>query len=475
MRTRLLLNLLFFLPLAGGTGPLEPFITPSRLCALHRPPGWLVQEEPGDASFALEVRSPDGASRVRLAWTRTGGKAVEALRRLFAAELRSHPDARLSEVYASGDGARAVATVRFRQGGAPCAGRFFVEADGRRAVLQSYLAPEAQLAAQRAILMNVMMSVAFIQPPRGAQAPPPLRWTLVERRAQDGSLRLKVPEEWTFLAVRGTVLAGAPGGGAGFIFTTFSGNPVLRGASVLQGVIGQPYLPPGRTLPVVLQGFGHRDINLLADAPDPAAAAQYRAAVGRPAEASDLVATWTSKGGSDCLGGFKVINAVPVVMGQWSCIVAGVWGPRRDFGRHLPLLEQVAASYEVNDAYARRYIQDGLANLRRLQAETSRKLQELAYARADQQKAWEDRQARKDYMDSKWDDYRRGNSYWVSDLEGGKVYQTDPHGTRDTATGDYYEGGGYTWTQFEGRNPRHASETMREVSSYELEHGVPPG
>ena len=77
-------------------------------------------------------------------------------------------------------------------------------------------------------------------------------------------------------------------------------------------------------------------------------------------------------------------------------------------------------------------------------------------------------------MDSKWDDYRRGDSYWVSDLEGGKVYHSDPYGTRDTQTGDYYEGGGFTYTNFEGQNPNHASEGMREISSYELEHGAPP-
>lgn len=72
-------------------------------------------------------------------------------------------------------------------------------------------------------------------------------------------------------------------------------------------------------------------------------------------------------------------------------------------------------------------------------------------------------------MDSKWDDYRRGRSYWVSDLEGGKVYETDSHGTRDTATGDYYEGQGYNWVNFEGQNPNHPSETMHEVSSGELQ------
>ena len=94
-------------------------------------------------------------------------------------------------------------------------------------------------------------------------------------------------------------------------------------------------------------------------------------------------------------------------------------------------------------------------------------MQDLNRAREQNQRDWEARQARKDYMESKWDDYRRGNSYWVSDLEGGKVYHTDNWGTRDTVTGDYYEGRGYNWTNFEGENPRYP-EDMREVSSYEL-------
>jgi hypothetical protein len=72
-------------------------------------------------------------------------------------------------------------------------------------------------------------------------------------------------------------------------------------------------------------------------------------------------------------------------------------------------------------------------------------------------------------MESKWDDYRRGNTYWISEMEGGKVYATDPWGTRDTWTGDYYEGRQHDYVHFEGQNPRHPSETMREVSSYELQ------
>jgi hypothetical protein len=89
--------------------------------------------------------------------------------------------------------------------------------------------------------------------------------------------------------------------------------------------------------------------------------------------------------------------------------------------------------------------------------------------RAQNQADWEARQARKDNMDSKWDDYRRGNSFWISEMEGGKVYKTDPWGTQDTQTGDRVEGAPYDYVHFEGQNPRHPSENMREVSSYELQ------
>ncbi|HEX2799984.1 MAG TPA: hypothetical protein VHQ44_09990, partial [Thermoanaerobaculia bacterium] len=340
----------------------------------------------------------------------------------------------------------------------------------------SYSAPEARLAAERALLMNVMTSVAFIRPPRGSvgQSPPPVLRNLVDRRAADGSLRMRLPEDWTFLAAQGRVIAGEPGGGAGFIFTAFAGNPMLPRATVLQGVLGTAYRAPAQTLPLILVGFGHRSPVVLSSAANRTAMAQCPAAIGRNCAAEDVLARWTSKEGVECLGAFTLINTLPVAMGQWSSIVAGIWGPRKELLRYVPFLEQVAASFSINDRYARQYIQSGLANLARLQQKTAAAIQDLNYARADMQKAWEARQARKDYMDSKWDDYRRGNSYWISDLEGGKVYSTDTHGTRDTATGAYYEGGGYNWTDFTGRNPNYPSESMREITSWELDHGSPP-
>jgi len=467
------------LALAGGPPPLELYVAANHLYALYKPAAWKVTEEPGADSFAVTVAPADASAEVHLFWGRASGaqaSALACLKQVRDSERRRHPGVSFGDLLVARNGLRAAVTTRFPRSGIPYQSRIFVETDGRKWSLQSYCARASELPAQRPLLMNVMMSVALVKQPRGAggAGPEPVREPLVERRAADGSLRMRVPQGWGFLAAKGMVVTSEPGGGAGFIFTSFAGNPMLPGASVPQGVIGRRYLPPAQALPVILAGFGHHDPQVLSATPDPATVAQYRAVVGRGCEAADLVAAWTARGGPACLGAFKVVNGLPQVMGQWTSIVAGVWGPRAGFGRYLPLLEEVAGSCGINDQYARQYIQSGLANLRRLQQQTAGAVQGLNQAREDQQKAWEDRQARKDYLESRWDDYRRGDSYWVSDLEGGKVYHTDPQGTLDTRTGDYYEGGGYTWTRFEGRNPNHPSEDMREVSSYELEHGAPP-
>ena len=370
-----------------------------------------------------------------------------------------------------------MATVQFREGQTPVKGKYYFESRPNGLSAQGYRAPESLLATQRPLLLNIMASLAFSKAGSGpapageatAQKPQVVQVPLVPREAPDRSLTLKIPEDWQFLAGGGKVIAGARDGGMVFIFTSLSGNPLVPGATIAQGIIASQYLPPPRTLVWILQAFGHRNVKILSSQPDQATMQQYIAVMGRPCDAQDILVSWTSQGGADCLGAIKMINGPPSAMGLWSTIVAGIWGPPRDFQRYLPMLEQVSSSFAINDQYARRYIQAGLENLRHLQQQTAAAMQDLNRAREQNQADLEARQARKDFVDSKWDDYRRGNSYWVSELEGGKVYRTDSWGTQDTVTGNYYEGKGYNWVNFEGQNPRHPSETMREVSSYELQ------
>jgi hypothetical protein len=455
------------------------------LYALHKPPDWYVREEAIDNSLRVIVASPDGASLVEFYWAANTHRKPDAL--AFLSEYREMlgqtcAQPRFSEAFLSSDSTKALASVACLAGNQPVKGRYYFESGATGVSAQGYLAPEPLLASRRPLLLNIMASLALPgrQPSRTAPAPPapepaPVQLPpLTARRAQDGSLSLNVPSDWAFLAAGGKVVTGAPDGAAGFIFTAFSGNPMLPNASIAQGVIGSPYRPPPQALGVILQAFGHRNIKILSSTPDPATNQQFASTVGRRADTQDLIARWSSAQGAECLGAIKLINAMPSATGLWFVIMSGVWGPERDFQRHLPLLEQVASSFAINDQYARRYIQSGLENLRRLQQQTAAAMQDLNRAREQNQRDWEARQERKDYMESKWDDYRRGNSYWVSELEGGKIYKADSGGTLDTATGDYYAGKPYNWVNFEGQNPRHPSENMRELSSWEVEHGRKP-
>ena len=447
---------------------LQPYIAPNKFYALYKPADWRVAEEPRDDSFRVLVASPDAASSVDFFWARAEAKP-DALRllanyRRFLAQ--SCPDAAFSEVYLSRDSTKAVATIRCRAR----KGRYYFESTPGRDQVQGYIAPESALAAQRPLLLNIMASLAFSRNTAAATA---LRPTLVPRQAQDGSLSIRIPPDWVFLAAGGRIVTGAPDGAMGFIFTSFQGNPLVRNASVAQGIIPTPYQPPPQALGYILQAFGHRNINMLSSTPDSASLSEC-AGAGRRCDAQDVIARWTSKDGAECLGAVKMINFPPSPLGLWTTIMSGIWGPANDFPRHYQALAEIGSSFAINDQFARRYIQSGLENLRRLQQQTQAAMRDLNRAREENQAHWEAMQERKDYMNSKWDDYRRGNSYWVSDLEGGKVYHTDPGGTRDTGTGDYWEGRGYNWTNFEGQNPRYPSENMREVSSWEVEHGRRP-
>jgi hypothetical protein len=223
-----------------------------------------------------------------------------------------------------------------------------------------------------------------------------------------------------------------------------------------------------RTNDNVLQALGHRNVRTDSPVPDAASVRELAAQTGARGDAQDILAYWTSAKGVECVGGLKIINTLPSVTGIWSTMISGVWAPQQDAYLYLDALEEVAASFSINKQYAKAYVRAGMQRLRNLEKETSNKINELNREREKNFQAWEARQRSQEFSQSKWDDYRRGHSYWVSDIEGGKVYATDSSGTRDTTTGDYYEGLAYNYTNFEGDSPRY-NESMREISSYELE------
>ncbi len=128
-------------------------------------------------------------------------------------------------------------------------------------------------------------------------------------------------------------------------------------------------------------------------------------------------------------------------------------------------------SYKIDDRFAQNYIAQGMARLRQMQQKTSRMVSRNAQEiRQMMQSAYDERQKSMDYIDYQRSNYIRGNSDWISSMEGGTIYHSDRWGTKNTTTGEYYEGQPYNYFNFTGKNPKY-NEQMQEINSRELYEG----
>jgi hypothetical protein len=471
---RLLACLLIALPLSflAHAGPpqaapaMQRVVSTTPPFSLYKPVSWTVRESATGDTLRISVVSPDGKSIAAVGFTDNRKKRLSAqqVMRLHIRELKGrYPDFTITQASLCKDkpASCAVAAISYTDSGT-VTGKLFFHADAQVATVRSYLAPVSRMPIERTLLLDILTNIHV----RGSA---PLVVQFIQRQAADQSLSVELPSDWVFLAQKGTVLAGAPQGRAGFVFTVFSVMPQNYGVMPPPGVIIAPYRPPQLFIHDIFAQFRNRQTRVLGMQADASTAAMCPAQIGRQCEVADLQLSWVSPEGVPCLGGFKVLNAQPNLAGHWFSIVSGIWGPADDLARYLPALTRVAGSFSINDAYAKRYIEQGLAHLREMQAQTRQAIQGLYGAIEQNQRDYEARSASKDASGAKWDDYARGNSYWVSDLEGGKVYQTDPWGTKDTSTGTRYDGSPTSYIHFDGQNPVHQSEHMREISSYELQ------
>ncbi len=479
---------LLYLPLdalasgPAGPGQLKRFVSEKPAYSVYRPDTWRVHHESAADSFRIVVADAEGLAWVELYFAGNRANRLDALGLLGARsrELRlKNPDVRLSEALVCKDLSCVSATLSYTRESVPWKERFYTQTDPQQMVIRSFGAPASRWTAQRNLMLEILANIRLGPAPAAAganrtapPAPPPLQVQLVPRRAADGSLTISVPQDWIFQGQAGKVLAVAPEGSpcAGFIFTSFQLLPPSLRVPPAPDVLLSAYVPPSQTIQLVFQRFGNRNVRLLGPPkPDAQAAAACLQQLRRPCDVEQMALSWVSPKGASCMGGFFVLNNRPNVTGIWTSLVAGGWGPAQDLARYTPMLHQIGQSFAINNQFAANYIHQGMINLQHQMQRTQEAMRSLNQAREDNQRAWEQRQERKDAMDAKWDDYRRGNSYWISELEGGKVYQTDRWGTHDTWTGDRFEGPPHDYVHFEGQNPRHPSENMREVSSYELQ------
>ena len=134
----------------------------------------------------------------------------------------------------------------------------------------------------------------------------------------------------------------------------------------------------------------------------------------------------------------------------------------------VPSFVSMVQSYKINDQFAQNYIAQGMARLRQMQQQTAqivaRNAQEI---RQMMQSAYDERQRSMDYIDYQRTNYIRGQSDWISSVEGGSVYHSDSWGTKNTTTGEYYGGQPYNYFNSTGANPKY-NEQMQEINNRAL-------
>ena len=136
---------------------------------------------------------------------------------------------------------------------------------------------------------------------------------------------------------------------------------------------------------------------------------------------------------------------------NWKLLHVTCSAPPEEFGALAATFVRIGASYKVNDAYAERYVREGMERVRQMIQETAAIVaRNAAEIRTMMNQAYQERMDSQAYIDFLRTGYIRGEASWVSGAEGGAIYKTDAWGIENTSTGDRWDGRPFNYYNFTG-------------------------
>jgi hypothetical protein len=454
-----------------ATGAMKKHVTEQATFVLYIPEGWKASEGDQGNFKTLFVSDPSGRYGVAMFYgVSPTGKDVPALASLFANRIRNQfPTLNISKAMVSKDGRRVVfdgvytdAQNRRREF------RCWISGGDGSFQYQSIETPEGQLAGARQLLLTILSNIQIMKGAFQARSGP-ARAPMAQVRLQDGSATFRIPQDWKYQGLgRGAFVANDSTGFFSFIVASAEAITPQLGVRV-PNVLVSPQLSPHRALEAFatrqgiasgfqfLQVIPRQDINQ-----------QLRQGyTAGPAAAEEFVYTFNTRG-RRCKAFSFGISFGSRLNTNWSLWHMTVGAPAEQFDAFVPNFVTMFESYKINDQFAQNYIAQGMARLRQMQKETAaliaRNSQEI---RQMMQAAYDERQRSMDYIDYQRSNYIRGNSDWVSSMEGGTIYHSDRWGTQNTATGEYYGGQPYNYFNYTGKNPKY-NEQMEEINNRAL-------
>ncbi len=450
---------------------MQKVVTKDAAFVLYVPKGWKVSE--GSEGTARHVTASDPSGRSSVFFS-TGmieqGVNPTALAKQANAKLgRQARDLEIRNAYTSRDGSSLVYDGSYSP---PKRGktefRTWVSQKGNDFTFTRIEAPAGQFEAMKPLLLTVVSNIRVTRgsfSTRQAAAPPKVQ--LVTYRQRDGSASFLLPQNWQCQDHgKGLFIAGDP---AGYSFISGSVqllSPQLRVNA--PGVLVSPFLNSHQAWQFITARYGlasNMRFEKIIPRQDLMRQAGYS---GIPASIEEYLYTFTNKEGRACKG-FTFGMSVGTASGlNWSFRHLTVTAPANQFDAWAGILGTMMGSYKINERWAQAYVAQGQQRLREMQKQTSamvaRNAQEI---RQTMQAAYDERQKSMDYIDYQRTNYIRGQQDWISSMEGGTVYRTDSWGTKNTTTGEYWEGKAYDYYHFQGKNPKY-NEQMQPVDSRAL-------
>ena len=451
---------------------MEKYVSKDAVFLLYKPRGWVVTEGEQPTFRTVFVADPAGLYGAAMFYgTSPEGRDLVALTRRFVGGIGGQfPDFRLDKAMISRNKNRIFFSGAFTH---PRNGRremrCWVSGAGQEFLYSSVEAPEGKLNDAMPRLLTILTNVRIFKGAFATGGAAPVEVTLVPYRLSDGSASFSMPQDWTCKELgQGNFLAGDPAGAFAFIVASADVITPELGVSV-PGVPVFPYLPPSRAFKTLGESQGlisnlqFEDVFPRQDVADQMATV-YTAG---PVTVEEFLYTCRTQTGNakGYTFGFSFGSRLGT---NWNFRHLTVMAPADRFNEFTGTFISMLQSYKIDDAWAKNYIEQGIARLRRLQQQTAQIVARNAQEIHDMmQAAYDERQKSMDYIDYQRTSYIRGEQDWISGVEGGTVYHTDSWGTKNTVTGDYSEGKPYDYVNFEGRNPRY-DEQMTPINSREL-------
>lgn len=440
---------------------------------VYAPGEWSVKASEKEGYRVVEISDPDGAYGVVMSLGRdfSGGNAVAVAKSSVKQISEEHSDLKIANAMTSAEKNRVVFDGTYSDSaGGTKEFRCWASVGEGNFSCSRIVAPKGDLKSKKKELLTVLSNVQAMKGAFNYTGPAPVQKTLTTYKLSDGSCSFKVPPDWQVQEIgKGQFVAYDQAGGYSF---TSSNADVVTPAL---GLINSPlpvsnYLRPHKALEFLggqsglLTNMRFIEVN---DHPDLAQAINQVYTIGK-VTAEDFTYTCQTKEGTSAKG-FTLGFSFDTRLGtNWSLRHLTVIAPKDKFDAYVPTFAAMIGSYTIDQEWARNYVAQGMARLRQMQQQTSelvaRNAQEI---RETMNAAYQERQISQDYIDYQRTNYIRGEQDWVSQMEGGTTYHTDSWGTKNTATGDYYEGQPYNYFNFTGENP-HYEEQMTPIDSRDL-------